>query len=554
MDINRKQTQPLIVPRTLRNHEIMVGTTMPAGKLVPIAFVGLLREEAVRRTVVRLSFEQYETAELLMNGVNVEVMAHFVPHLALDRFHGSFDAFNRSWGGLPVAGSETVIPYFETHAMPAPGTAPIFQYAGLHEKQGVLVNSAFRESYNQVVNHLYRNKSLDLEMRELDDMTLAACLWHHDKFRHMVPNFDQSLIFGDVPLQFNSDSGALHAPVKGIGINTGATPVFSTATNFRETGASGTQSKSLYTNNTDNVARIANDPDNPGFPKIYADVSQVLADLATDGLRLSLANIEAARNTATFARLRKQFNGLDDGNIIDLLMSGHHIPDQYLKQPALIARSMTQFGQAKRYSTTAGEMTESVVNGATYIDLPISLPRQMTGGLIVITASVTPEQLFERQQEPFFALTSTAQLPEYVEDSLDPEKVQIVKNKRIDVDHDQAEDTFAYEPLNAEFNVRIPHIGGDFYRPQVDEEFDENRNRFWAVETENPTFSEDFLVATNMNTKPFVDQVGDTHEAVARGMLVIEGNTVFGPPLLEGNDDYDIIADKVDYTRLDQEA
>lgn len=556
-NLNRKHTAPLIVPRTTRGHEIMVGTTMPAGKLVPIGFIGLLREDSIRAGMVRFSFEQYETAELLMNGVNVEVMAHLVPNLALDRFNGNLDNFNRSYSKLPNAGTEVVTPYIQTHAMPAHGTAAIYKYAGLHAKPGDQVSTTFRESYNQLVNHLYRNKSLDLDLRELDDMTLADALWRHDRFAHMVPNFDQSLIFGDVPLEFVGTGGQLRAPVEGIGWNSDAT-FQGAGTTIRKTGDTTETSVATagerWSAAGSNSRLVAKEGGTSGYPGVYANVTEVIQDLASEGIRLSLANIEAAKQTATFARLRKQYNGLEDVHVIDMLMGGLQIPDQALKQPMLLGRWSTQFGQSKRYSTTAGELTESVVNGATFIDATIAVPRLMTGGTVVITASVTPEQLFERQQEPFFALGSVDQLPEYVRDSLDPEKVEIVRNERIDVDHDQPEDTFAYEPLNARYNIRIPHLGGDFYRPQVDEPFDEDRNRFWAVETENPTFSADFLVCSNMNTKPFVDQVGDTHECVARGMLVIEGNTVFGPPLLEGNQDYDIMAAKVDFTRVDQEA
>ncbi len=208
-------------------------------------------------------------------------------------------------------------------------------------------------------------------------------------------------------------------------------------------------------------------------------------------------------------------------------------------QPMLLAEKRTIFGMAKRYASDGASLTESVVNGATYLDMSIQCPRIGTGGVIMIVAEITPDQLFERQEDPYVHTVDVESLPQYLRDTLDPEKVDIVKNSRIDIDHDQPNDTFGYEPMNARWNINCPRVGGRFYRPKVDAGFDEDRQRIWAVETKNPRLSTDFYLCTNIHTKPFVVTNQDPFEVVTQGDVFIEGNTVFGGHLVEATDDYE---------------
>ena len=48
----------------------------------------------------------------------------------------------------------------------------------------------------------------------------------------------------------------------------------------------------------------------------------IWAELTSGNATLSLADIEQARKTAAFARLRSSYDGIDDEYIIDLLMQG----------------------------------------------------------------------------------------------------------------------------------------------------------------------------------------------------------------------------------------
>lgn len=545
--INRTATHPIATPRTIRRHAGRGITSMPAGKMVPILAAPLLREDAVRSGRLRLSFEMMETAEVLMNAVNVRVMAYLVPNLALDRFNGSMDQLNRSYEGQPPIDGQPVVPYIRTspHAYTAKDYE-IYKYLGLHNRAGQTLNMAFCEAYNQIWNFRARNRSPDLVLRNINTFSLAPAFWNHEQFKHIVPDFDQAVIDGEVALNVVNSQLA----VKGIGLQGNPTNYPGVA--VREAG--GTTPTYPHARSTS----LGQSAGNSLLVKVSdasaTAVPQVFAELAANGITVSLSNIELARKTQAFAKLRQQYNGHSDDWIINLLMDGISIPEQAFTQPILLADKSTIFGMSKRYASDSGNLTESVVNGATFIDLAIQVPRIGCGGMVMVVAEVTPEQLFERQADPYLMASGVADLPQYLRDTLDPEKVDVVRNERMDVSHATPSGTFGYEPLNARWNYDYPRVGGKFHRPTVNTAFDEERQRIWAVETLNPTLSTDFYLCTGMHTKPFVVTNQDPFEVVTQGDLFIEGNTVFGPALIEATDDYEKVMAEAPMLRIPKDA
>nr|QJB21437.1 MAG: major capsid protein [Microvirus sp.] len=572
MNLNRMTTRPLDVPRSRRRHGLRALTSMPAGKVVPIAAVPLLREDAVRSGRMRLSFEMNETAEILMNAVYVDVKAYLVPFLAFERFQGSMDVLNRSYKGQPPLDGRPVIPFVETHAMGAHGSKPIYKYLGLHAKPTTNVNTMIAEAYNLVWNYRAANRSPEITPRSRLDTSLAPAFWKHENFAHIVPDFDQAVIDGEVALNVVaaqlplSGTAALtgSAPVTGIGL-TGTAQTGGARNNVREsTGSTANYTKgwlnfdgTLGTSEAEISIKSLSGGDYPDIRAQLAgnggvNLSAVFAEMQENGITVSLSNIDLARKTQAFARIREQFAELDDEWVIDMLMDGLSIPDQALKQPMLLAQATNVFGMSKRYSTDADALTASAVNGMTMAGLNIRVPRLATGGVIMVTAEITPEQLFERQKDPFFHLGSVGELPEYLRDTLDPEKVEVVTNDYVDVDHDTPAGTFGYAPLNHKWTGVNYKIGGKFHRPEVNAAFDEDRQRIWAVETENPVLSADFYLCTAIHQKPFLDTVADPFEAVAIADFDIEGNTVFGGVLVEAMNNYQAVMDKAPTDRIEK--
>lgn len=540
LTMQRMSTIPLSVPRTTRTHRLRTLTSLPAGKMVPLAISPVLREDQIRRSMMRASFEMYETAEILANGVHVNVMAYLVPWLAMERFV-SLDEFNKSYKGLPYRPGDTVVPFFETHTKGAHEAEEFYKYAGLHAKPGQEVNTMYLEAYNLIWNHRARNRSPDITERLVTDHTLADAFWLHEMYHNIVPDFDQAKIDGEVPLNV---TGAGEVPVTGIGLLSGS--FTQTNGNVVEAGGVNTTYASHRHTSSAGVFTVEEDPDIPGAPNLFAKFGEEL------GITVSLSNIELARKTAAFANLRQRYNNLPDEYIIDMLMDGLTVPEETWKQPMLLGQGQTMFGQSKRYSTSTGALDESAASGMTFVDLAVSTPTIPVGGIFMVVAEITPEQLFERNKDYFFFMDNTGDLPEYLRDELDPEKVAVVSNDWVDIDHDTPNDTFGYAPLNHEWNIMAPKVGGRFYRPEVDASFDEDRQRIWAVETQNPELSGDFYVCRNMHTKPFLDTANDPFECVLQGNLVIQGNTVFGRYLIEASDDYEKVLEKAPQERIDK--
>lgn len=484
----RTKTTPIAVPRTIRRHDLRVLTSLPAGRVVPVAAVPLLREDAVQSCRLRLSFESMETAEILMNAINVKAAAHLVPHLAFERFSG-MDELNRAYEGLPNQEGGAVTPYIVSEAYNPVGN-DIMRYLGKHVKTGTRYNTAYIEAYNLLWNWRARNRSDDLPQRLMTDKTLAPAFWMHGQFDHIVPDFDQAVIDGAAPLSFSAG----RAPVKGVyldkasGTTVAASAVYADVDGDTWPGGKGAW---LSENSVGNVGLLARKQVGAVYlPDIYAELDGA-------GITLSLANIELAKKTQAFARLRAQYTGFDDEYLIDLLMDGITIPEQAWRQPMLLSEKTTIFGMAKRYASDGANLTESVVNGATFLDMAIRIPPVPCGGVVLVTVEILPEQLFERHRDPYLMTTAVAGLPQYLRDTLDVEKVEVVTGGMIDSDHDTPDAVFGYAPLNHWWNIAAPCIGGRFHRPEVDAPFDEDRQRLWAVEQQNPALGEDFYISTN---------------------------------------------------------
>lgn len=541
---------PITVAKSMRSARGRVLTSGDAGKILPLKYEWLHREDGVQSGKIRVNVEMMETSEMPMNGIGVTVYAHFVPMLAFDRFNGSMNELNASYKGENgVAGS--VVPFFETNkywdgsqVVTRQGLSAtqvdtnadwsggvvdndvFYQTMGIHF-EGLKWNNTIVEAYNAIVNHRRQARSKSLPVRNSFDHTLAEAFWINNGMQNIVPDFDQALIDGEVSLQGLTFQAPIIAPLAG------------------NSGTDGT-------GGTGNVTRMGpetGDWDWDGSKYIFNDI---FAELTSGGnATMSLADIDQARKTAGFAKLRQMYDGIDDDYIIDLLMSGIRVPEEAMKQPILLGKQRAMIGYNQRYATDAANLDESATNGYATIDMSIRTPAMNTGGVIMITAEIVPEQLWERKKDYFLYTTNPDTLPNYLRDFLDPEKVAVVKNDHADVNHAIPDGTFGYAPLNHEWQRDLVNVGGKYYRP-ADDAFDEDRSKIWSAEATNPTLNEDFYLCTGLHKKVFVDQTADSFEVTAMTDFKIVGNTVFGAGLQESDatSDYDAITAQVDSARI----
>lgn len=533
------KTTPITIPKTVRNDTKTILTSGYAGKVLPLACVPLVREDAVSRGTMSFNFEMMETAEMLMNGINVTVYAHFVPFLAFERFGGSMTILNNSYSGLPDKKDGTEYTSFiETMAFDR--DAPFWRTLGMHRKGTGLVNTAYVEAYNAVINMRRAARSNKLTPRDKLDTSLAAAFWKHTSMAHIVPDFDSAKIDGEVPLNIVSQ----RIPVSGIGV--GSLDPTRINTTIDKDSAGSTVYDHAYNGNSsggDSWYFRADGEDGP--LAIYAEMEQ-------NGITVSLSNIEMAKQTAAFARMRAEYKGVSDDHLIDLLMQGIRIPEEQMAEPILLGRQSTLFGYQRRFATDGDNLAKSVTAGETRIDMTVRTPPMNTGGVIIFTAEIVPEQLFERQKDHFLHMQGPDEFPNPMADFLDPQKVAIVPNDHVDVDHNDPSSTFGYAPLNHQWKRNIPNIGGKYYRPEVDTAFDEDRQKIWANETPNPELTEDFWLATNIHHEVFEYDEQDPFEIIGTGDFQIVGHTQFGKGLQEATDDFEHILQQVDQERINQ--
>lgn len=547
VNVNRMVSTPLDLPRSMRVDAVRQLTSFKPGKFVPVYMAPLLREDQVRSGKVQVTTEMLETAELIMNPVNMRVSAFLVPWLAFPRFQGSMDILNRSYQGVAPMTGESVIPFFETEAMGTLGSKEIYKSLGLHAKSSTMVNTMYGEAYNLVWNYVAQNLSPGLTKRAMNLRTFAPSFWINNQFGYIVPDFDQRLIDGEVPLSVVD----AQLPVKGLSV---FNRNFPTNVNGYETGATAT------TNYPFAKAIDGGANDSTLFARGSAAANgllEIFAEMTDQSLSISLANIQLARKVSAFAKLREQFAEFAEDDetgewIIDLLMQAIHIPDQALKKPMLLNQATVQFGQQKRFSTDSGALMESATNGAASVTLPFAVPRIGCGGIVVCIVEVTPDQLFERQRDTFFETATVAALPNALRDFLDPEQVEVVQKGFMDVAHTDDTQTLGFAHTNHAWNRQFYRIGGKFFRPAADETVDEDRMRLWANEAQNPTLGPDFYLATTVHQKVFLDTEQDNFESTTMAVLNIEGNTVFGGTVIEASDGYDEVLEEAPQDRIEK--
>jgi len=514
---------PLVHKKSKRMDKKRVLTSGDAGKIIPISFTPLLRMDQVTRGQYVVNVEMMETAERLASGISVCFYAHFWPFLAAERFDG-MDNFNRSYQKVAES-SGSVTPFFETVNYSA--SDAFWSTLGVHAASGGAINASPLEAYNGIVNYRRKARSKSLPERTKHDATLAEAFWRNNSMSHIVADFDQAKIDGEVPITGLDFSGG-----------TVTAPYDLQYYAYDQTGAQ-------------NQVAMKSAPagENPTLTNGKFVWDDIAFELSSSGATLSLANIEMVKKTAAFARIRSNYDGIDDDHIIDLLMDGTSVPDEMSKQPILLAKSESQFGYTQRYATDAANLDESLTNGVAQGRLNIRCPQTNTGGIIMITAEIVPEQLYERKKDYFLYATDTDHLPSTLRDELDPEKVSVVKNSHVDVLHSNPDVTFGYSYLNHEWDRNLVNVGGKYIRP-VNDAFDEDRQKIWTTEVSDPALNADFLLSGTLHKKVFADQVADSFEITALGGMEISGYTVKGQALQEATDDYSTIVADVETTRI----
>ena len=518
---------PRKVVKTVRPDVQRIKTSGYAGKILPLAYVPILREDSFQGRAA-FDVDMEETALPLDNAVGIKLYAHFVPFLAMSQFDGSMDKLNAAWS--KEQGAESF--FLQTTSW---SVSPLYKTMGLHWDVTTPVNRSVAQAYNAIVNFRYAARSKNLPQRENDyDFSLATALWNHAGFSEIVPSFDEAMLDGEVPLNI------VNSKIPVVGLGTSSTGYI---TPTSQTWSNG-ETPDHMTNNANNYYAVDTDM----IPQVFAEMQQ-------NGITVSLANIELAKKTAAYAALQKQYAGhLDDESLVRMLMDGIRVPDAALKQPILMGYQTSLFGYSRRYSTESDALDISVTDGRAHVEMPLNLPPMNTGGIIMITAEILPEQIFERKEDKFLTEIDVDFYPHAMRDSLKPQPVDVVKNGYIDVDHTTPDGVFGYAPMNHVWKRDFTRIGGRYHKPTAGEVFSEDRMSVWTVEAPDPEYNDNWLLASDLHHKVFEYEEIEPFIFHGRVEGKVVGLTQFGVGLQESADDFDKVLAEVDTDRIEQET
>lgn len=569
----RQNITPVAFTQTRREDSGVLMTSGYAGKIVPVSYIPLHRGDSASGSI-GVDLELAEMPRPLLNGVLANVQAWFVPKSAMPQFAGMDDLRHAYHGevikqiGQPDRTPPAYFAKIETPAMLATlGGSDLMKTLGLHIDGETSVNTDLIDAYNVVVNFRLGAHSSKLERRKyaIEDLaastTLARAFWPSGRFSRVVPDYERALIMGGVDV----DVLAATLPITGNGtvrikaqrgtgqqwrnLSSGSVEPDTGSDGARAigTGSAGSPVTKSVGGGTPSQQKVYLDPNG----SMEVDVSSFAVAMGGAGAQLTLAEIDKARTSQAFAKLRSAYAGNDttgtfnDDVLLSELMQGFAVPEQAYKQPWLLDSTRVAFGMVQRHATDAQNLDKSVSQGRASATLRVNVPKAETGGIIIVTVEVLPERLDERQSDEFLYCVEPNQLPNALRDIQRAEPVDLVKNRRLDTKHTDPDALYGYEPMNDVWNRRSTRLGGVFYKANPTDPWTQTRASIWLPEIIDPTFTgEHFLAPADFPQNVFKDRERPAFELVARHQLTVVGQTQFGDVLVENSDDYQAILDE----------
>lgn len=238
-------------------------TTGNMGELIPVGLTEVLPGDSFQHgtsALIRLS----PLAAPVMHPATVRIHHFFVPHRLIWEDAGGAGSFEDFMTGGGDGYDSQVVPTMATTG----ATKDLFDHYGLPRVSGIQVSALPVTGFNAIFNEYYRDQDL-VAARDAADLTVPRCAWEKDYFTSSRPWPQKG---PDVVLPIGGS-----APVRGIG-GLAANTYAPSASPTRETGGietpagqktiAGSGSSSLW---------WEQDPENTGYPAIFADLSEAEA-------------------------------------------------------------------------------------------------------------------------------------------------------------------------------------------------------------------------------------------------------------------------------------
>lgn len=546
----RQASSPVKFNRSLRSDNSVTMTSGRAGKVVPIGYLPLFPGDSASGKV-GIDVQLAEMPRPILNAVTANLQAWFVPKSAHPQF-ASREELQSAWTGDVIKtlgyADRTPPPYFYTVTAATRDTvlaSEFYKALGIHCGATGSINADLIDAFSLIYNFRLAAHSSRLTRRKYlsESAALATVLppafWPSARFANVVPDYEKALVVGSLDL----DVIAGRLPVSGIGWDTSdTTGVTTPSLSGREaTNVAVAYAASVKQNAAGVNAGLLTRAVGTGA-SLRADV---WAEMAGQALSVSLNDLDKARTTQAFAKMRAAYNGNDttgfgnDDSIVAMMMQGLSVPPDDYKRPWLLDSKRVPVGFAERFATDGASLSNSVTLGRAAASLSINVPEQQVGGMIIFTVEVLPERLDERMQDEYLIAAIPNDLPNALRDIQRVEPVDLVLNRRIDAKHTVPAGLYGYEPMNDKWNRNFTRLGGAFYQATPGAPYSQQRAAIWQTDLVDPAFgTSHYLAPVTFPHLVFSDTLAAAFEVVCRHSVRIAGLTQIGDVLAENSDDF----------------
>lgn len=492
------------------------------GKLVPTMAVPFRPNEKgiVSQTV---AMELEPIAGRLITDIYAKVTAVFVPALACDAL---YDAAADHPGNAEI---------FRTKLLngemifPLEGETEISQRLGINPKSvggSLVVNSIARIAHNAAVNFLRQRKYVDAATVLASNTSLTPAILSStvlDRFNAVLNPEDR--INGAVALQ-----GTI--PIQGLGlrsINVGSTPA--TFNTRQSEGVNGDQTGWFVDPSADGGANsktdlmVSEDPDNPGWPLIVADLG------LTNDQRLSLSDFYQAEKMDKLTRaMRAHVDRNPQHGVEQIVRMVHGLSIETGKVPYVVYEKTIALANGIKSAMDGASLDVMQTNTDGVIEFSVPVDGSEFGGILITFLEVKPEEVVNEQPHP--VLTEPWEIDNLAAQELAVHPVSVPMR---DLDSNVAqvdEETVAFWVGPQHFRRRYENYG---FNRGVDTETVDHKSAMWRYALPLSVSPESVIYPTDLDHYPF-SLNAPTDDAVSYSIMsaaTIASPTILGPSPVE---------------------
>lgn len=489
--------------RQTRNFFRATGGKFRGGRLTPVGAM-ILRESESAILRQEINYELDPLAGRLITEVNADVVSVFVPAQAIDALKNPLDDYpgndevfrQKLLAGTPVFGLEA-----EGELSKRMGVNPR-SIAGVKS-----VNECYRIAHNAAVNYLRRRKYVKATQLLASNTAVTPALLASTVLDRLNAVLDpEDRVNGAVDFSAS-------IPVRGIGTVPSAS--WGAGLQVRETGGvtvTPTKDEGAHEGGT----RIAEDPNNPGYPGIFAEL--------TTGA-ITLADFYQAEKMDRLTRAMRKL--VDDNPEYGEELANrwaHGLSVDIGAQPFVLYERTIKLNRSLRTAFDGASLDVQTTDlmGAQSFTVPV--PATEFGGVVITFASIRPDEALASQPDPFGSEVWASRNFVADETAIDPVPVTV---------RDLYSDCLVGEENNVACYVGNNHLYKNYvaygFNRHLNPSDVENKTAIWQYEIPMSVTPDSVIYPADITHYPFDDQAAEVCTYGFQMVANVKTPMVFGP-------------------------